>query len=224
MDNLKEALSIASEAAADEGLDWPTRGLFESIAGWIKREQEQRDEGLPGDADLDDAPDWHLFKFTQENVRPLVELGWHPNVAERCAEEFGKHIGTDGHRVIYFRAQSIEHLRKFIKGWRYRYPHGHELSLIHEHTVGNVNHGDTDYYVEQVTEHHDPKELADYDLEREESRIQVCSHCHRDALLWDAAVDRNGELVSTYDNCDCTHCEGEARDTWVYPEEVQDDE
>ena len=46
----------------------------------------------------------------------------------------------------------------------------------------------------------------------------VCNICKSDNIYFDAWVDQNGEVVSTFDNCYCPQCEGEC-----FPLEVNDD-
>jgi len=39
--------------------------------------------------------------------------------------------------------------------------------------------------------------------------MQVCSECGNEDILFDAFVDQNGEVVSTFDDCFCPECDGE---------------
>jgi hypothetical protein len=39
--------------------------------------------------------------------------------------------------------------------------------------------------------------------------MQVCSECGSEDILFDAFVDQNGEVVSTFDDCFCPECDGE---------------
>ena len=45
----------------------------------------------------------------------------------------------------------------------------------------------------------------------EDDDPEVCSECGSDNLMWDAYVDANGEVVSTFDSVNCGACGGPAR-------------
>lgn len=143
---------------------------------------------------------------------------WHPTYWEKIQQRWESSIDDDGDRVLWFRAESEEKVKEFLN---------HELFMTWGFTLN----------MERVTIHEcgddfQPSEEdgLDFDQERLESRIPVCSDCFSPDVTHDAAVAYDpgtkdwSELVSVYDNSDCQRCECECSITMAYPEEVKHEE
>lgn len=166
------------------------------------------DECLDAECDIimkpDGSSEYRVYLLVQTMV-PLFETVSILN--QKCKAGYTKSLSKAGVRRVFVRAKSELQVQQFMKDNKYNYSYDHEIRFIGELPF-------------EVREWQESVLRIDYDLERECSRIQVCSQCRRDELRWSAMVNRRGEVTAECDNYDCSHCETESTAEWAYPEEV----